>query len=140
MALQALAGGGAGGEVPFVVIVAGQAAGAGLVDVFPGGVHREFVGDALGPLVLVEAVGVGRGAFLEIVLGTAAGAVGAGLCAVRHRVAVIEILAFFLALQHRVGLQGFLDFLLEVQREELEQSDGLLQLRGHRQLLAHLED
>ncbi len=40
MALQADTAGRTAGEVPFVVVVARQAAGAGLVDVFPGGVHR----------------------------------------------------------------------------------------------------
>ncbi|MNI85260.1 hypothetical protein D3C73_1422360 [compost metagenome] len=40
VALQAFAGRGAGGEIPLVIVVAGQAAGAGLVDVFPGRIDR----------------------------------------------------------------------------------------------------
>jgi hypothetical protein len=59
---------------------------------------------------------------------------------VGHRVAVVEVVAFFLAFEHRIGLQGLLDFLLQVQGRQLEQADGLLQLRCHRQLLAHSQD
>ncbi|MCY1429363.1 hypothetical protein D9M71_452790 [compost metagenome] len=137
MALQAFAGGGAGGEVPLVVVIAGQAAGAGLVDVFPGGIHRQLVGDAFAPLFVVQAVDRRRGGFLE------AGFLGSGagrLAAFGEGIAAVEVLAIFLAFEHRVGLQRFLNLLLQVQRGELEQSDGLLQLRGHRQLLTHLED
>lgn len=65
VAVQALAAAGARGEVPLVIVVAGQAAGAGLVDVFPGGIHRQLAGYAFAPLVVVEAFDAGRGAFLE---------------------------------------------------------------------------
>ncbi len=54
--------------------------------------------------------------------------------------ALVEVFPVFLAFQHRIGFQGFLDFLLQIERRELEQTYGLLQLRRHRQLLAHLED
>ena len=40
--------------------------------------------------------------------------------------------------QHRVGIESFLDFLLQIEGRQLQQADGLLQLRGHRQLLTHL--
>ncbi|MCY1430656.1 hypothetical protein D9M71_466070 [compost metagenome] len=137
VALQALAGRGAGGEVPLVIVAAGQAAGAGLVDVFPGGVHRQLVGDAFAPLFLVEAVDGRGGGFLE------AGVLGGGVAvfgAVGKGVAAVEVLAVLLALEHRVGFQRFLNLLLQIQGGKLEQSDGLLQLRSHRQLLTHLED
>ncbi|MNM86503.1 hypothetical protein D3C81_986570 [compost metagenome] len=134
MALQALAGRGAGGEVPLVVIVAWQAAGAGLVDVFPGGIDRKLVGDSLVPLAVFQVVGA-DGGFLETVVLSFGSRLVLGV--VRHRVAVVEVFAVFLTFEHRVRLQRFLDFLLEVQGGELEQADGLLQLRSHRQLLAH---
>ncbi|MNT29083.1 hypothetical protein D3C72_1648080 [compost metagenome] len=134
MALQAFAHRGAGGEVPLVIVVAGQAAGAGLVDVFPGGVDGQFVGDALAPFAVLQVVhslrGFLEGGFLDFGDRLAFGVVG-------HRVAVVEVVAFLLAFEHRVRFQRFLDFLLEVQGRKLEQSDSLLQLRGHRQLLAH---
>ncbi|MNZ47808.1 hypothetical protein D3C78_655340 [compost metagenome] len=99
MALQALANGGAGGEVPLVIVVAGQAAGAGLVDVFPGGVDRQLVGDAFVPLAFFEVVhrrgGLLEAGFLNFGDGFALGVVG-------HRVAVVEVVAIFLALEHRV--------------------------------------
>ncbi|MNF71298.1 hypothetical protein D3C84_532450 [compost metagenome] len=137
VALQALAGRCAGGEVPLVVIVAGQAAGAGLVNVFPGGIDGEFVGDALVPVAFLEVID-GRctllvGGFLDIGVGLLFGVVGQG-------VGIVEVVAFFLAFEHRIGLQGLLDFLLQVQGRQLEQADGLLQLRCHRQLLAHSQD
>ena len=134
--LQALADRGAGGEVPLVVIIARQATGAGLVDVLPGGVDRQFVGDALGPFAVFEVFrGAAGTGFLEAVVLDFGGRLVLGV--VRHRVAVVEVLAVFLTFEHRIGLQRFLDFLLEVQGGELKQTDGLLQLRGHRQLLAH---
>ncbi|MCY1419330.1 hypothetical protein D9M71_349160 [compost metagenome] len=134
VALQAFAGRCAGSEVPLVVVVARQAAGAGLVDVFPGGVDRQLVGDALAPLTVFQVVGT-DGAFLEVVVLDFGNRLVLGV--VRHRVAVVEVVAVFLTFEHRVRLQRFLDFLLEVQGGELEQADGLLQLRCHRQLLAH---
>jgi len=137
VALQALAGGGAGGEVPLVVIIAGQAAGAGLVDVFPGGVHGKFVGNAFVPFAFLQVVHR-RGGFL--VRGFLHVGIGFLLDVVGQRVCIIEVVAFFLAFEHRIGLQGFLDFLLQVQCRQLEQADGLLQLRCHRQLLAHSQD
>ncbi|MNI29299.1 hypothetical protein D3C73_831140 [compost metagenome] len=137
VALQAFAGRGAGGEVPLVIIIAGQAAGAGLVNVFPRGVDGEFIGDALVPVTLIEVVNR-RGAFLvggflDIGVGLLFGVVGQG-------VGIVEVVAFFLAFEHRIGLQGLLDFLLQIQGRQLEQADGLLQLRCHRQLLAHSQD
>ncbi|MNG87457.1 hypothetical protein D3C79_462650 [compost metagenome] len=134
VALQAFAGRCARGEVPFVIIVARQAAGAGLVDVFPGRIDGELVGDALAPLTVFQVVGA-DGAFLETVVLNFGGRLVLGV--VGHRVAVVEVFAVFLTFEHRVRLQRFLDFLLEVQGGELEQADGLLQLRCHRQLLAH---
>ncbi|MNO29590.1 hypothetical protein D3C76_195080 [compost metagenome] len=137
VALQALAGGRAGGEVPFVVIAAGQAAGAGLVDVFPGGVDRKFVGDTLAPVTFLQVVHRGRGflirGFLDLGVGLLFGVVG-------HGIGIVEVVAFFLAFEHRIGFQSLLDFLLQIQGRQLEQADGLLQLRCHRQLLAHSQD
>lgn len=112
VAVQALAAAGARGEVPFVIVVAGQAAGAGLVDVFPGGIHRQLAGYAFAPLVVVEAFDAGRGAFLERAL---LGRAGRLFGAIGERVAVVEIVAVFLAFEHGIGFQRFLDFLLEVQ-------------------------
>ena len=65
--------------------------------------------------------------------------------AIRHGIEpvdhpVLEVVAVFLAFEHRVGVEGFLDFLLQVEGRQLQQANGLLQLRSHRQLLAHLED
>ena len=137
VAVQTFAVGGASGEVPFVIIVAGQAAGAGLVDVFPGRIDWQLVGDALAPLAFFQVVHRGGGflvaVFLVRVRSGAFGAIG-------HWIAVVEVVAVFLALEHGIGLQRLLDFLLQVQGRQLEEADSLLQLRGHRQLLAHLED
>src|SRR5690606_16762292 len=106
---------GAGGEVPLVVIAARQAAGAGLVDVFPGGVDRQLAGDAVVPFAILGAVAVVHcdGAVLEgggVLLGRAGlfGTIG-------HGVRVVEVLAVFLTFQHGVGFQCLLDFLLQVQ-------------------------
>ena len=44
-----------------------------------------------------------------------------------------------LGLEHDVGLEGLADVGLQVERGQLQQPDGLLQLRGHRQLLADAE-
>ncbi|MCY1414673.1 hypothetical protein D9M71_301300 [compost metagenome] len=134
VALQAFASRRASGEVPLVVVIAGQAAGAGLVDVFPCRVDRQFVGNAFIPLAIFKVVyrrgGLLIAGFLDLRRGFLLDVIG-------QRVAVVEVVAVFLAFEHGIGFQGFLDFLLEVQGRQLEQSDGLLQLRCHRQLLAH---
>ncbi|MNC63852.1 hypothetical protein D3C81_2193590 [compost metagenome] len=57
-----------------------------------------------------------------------------------QRVAVVEIVAIFLAFEHGIRIQGFLDFLLQIEGRQLQEANGLLQLGGHRQLLTHLED
>ncbi|MCY1419340.1 hypothetical protein D9M71_349260 [compost metagenome] len=134
VALQALASRCAGGEVPLVVVIAGQAAGAGLVDVFPCRVDRQFVGNALVPFAIFKVVYRGGGLLIAGFLDFRRDLL---LDVIGQRVAVVEVVAIFLALEHGIGFQGFLDFLLEVQGGQLEQSDGLLQLRCHRQLLAH---
>ena len=137
VALQAFTGRGAGGEVPLVIVVAWQAAGAGLVDVFPGSVHGQFVGNALTPVTVFQIIyGLGSflvGGLLNVGIGLLLNVVGKGVC-------IVEVVAFFLALEHGVGLQGFLDFLLQIEGRQLEQADGLLQLRCHCQLLAHSQD
>ncbi|MOA50688.1 hypothetical protein D3C78_1737410 [compost metagenome] len=60
-----------------------------------------------------------------------------GWLAFRQRIVVVEVVAIFLTLEHRVRVEGFLDFLLQIEGRQLEQTNGLLQLRSHRQLLAH---
>ena len=104
VALQADAGRRAAGEVPLVIIVAGQAAGAGLVDVLPGGVDRQLAGNAFTPVSVVEAFAAVRwlvvgavlcGAFLAGGLTWAVGSFG-------HRVGAVEVVAVFLALEHGV--------------------------------------
>jgi len=70
----------------------------------------------------------------------ARGAIGRLLKGFGHRVGGVEVLPLFFALEHGIGVQRLLDFLLEIQGRELEQSYGLLQLGCHRQLLAHLQD
>ncbi len=47
----------------------------------------------------------------------------------------IRRLRLFLALQHHVGLEGLADMRLQVERRKLQQSNRLLQLRRHGQLL-----
>ncbi|MNX80990.1 hypothetical protein D3C86_1126640 [compost metagenome] len=137
VALQAFAGGRAGGEIPLVIIVARQAAGAGLVDVFPSGIDGKFVGNAFVPVAFFEVINRRRGFLVGGFLNVS---VGLLFCVVGQGVGVIEVVAFFLAFEHRIGLQGLLDFLLQIQGRQLEQADGLLQLRCHRQLLAHSQD
>src|SRR3990167_2356394 len=115
MALQALAAGGAGGEIPLVVIVAaaGQTAGAGLVDIFPGGIDGQLIGNAFAPVAFFQVVHGLRGflvvAFLIGRFGLFAGA--GAFCAIGHTVRIVEIIAIFLAFEHRVGLQRLLDLL-----------------------------
>ncbi|MNE34005.1 hypothetical protein D3C80_1277050 [compost metagenome] len=138
VAVQAFARRGAGGEVPLVIVADRQAAGTGLVDVFPGGIHRQFAGDALAPLVgIVHAVGIALAAGADRAVVAAHRGRRLAFC---QRVAVVEIVAIFLAFEHGIRIQGFLDFLLQIEGRQLQEANGLLQLRGHRQLLAHLED
>ena len=118
MALQAFPGGGAGGEVPFVVVVAGQAAGAGLVDIFPGGVYRQLVGDALAPVAFLEVFDRVDG-FFEVIVRLALLVLTAfrlPFDRLGHRVGVVEVVPVFFALEHRVGIQCFLNLLLEIER------------------------
>lgn len=142
--MQALAAGGACGEIPLVVVIgaAGQAAGAGLVDVFPGGIDGQLIRNTFAPITFFQVVHGLRG-FLVVgfLIGRFGLFAGAGaFCTIGHRVRIVEIIAIFLAFEHRVGLQGLLDLLLQIQGRQLEQADGLLQLRRHRQLLAHSQD
>ncbi len=44
-----------------------------------------------------------------------------------------------LALQQRIVLQEALDFLIQLERRQLQQSDRLLQLRRQREVLRELE-
>ena len=44
-----------------------------------------------------------------------------------------------LGLEHHVALERFADLCLEFEDRQLQQADGLLQLRGHRELLAKFE-
>ena len=44
-----------------------------------------------------------------------------------------------LGLEHHVALERFADLRLEFEDRQLQQADGLLQLRGHRELLAKFE-
>lgn len=99
VALQAFAHRGARGEVPLVVIVAWQAAGAGLVDVFPCGIDGQLVGNAFVPFTFFKVVHGRRGFLIGRFLN-----VGVGLLfdVVGKRVGMVEVVAFFLPLQHRV--------------------------------------
>ncbi len=122
VALQAHTAGGAAGEVPLVVVIAGQAAGAGLVDVFPGRIHRQLVGNALAPVAVVEVLGGMRG-FLVLAVLAGAGlraAVAERVGGFGHRIAAVEIVTFFLTLEHGIGVQRFLDLLLQIERRKLE--------------------
>ncbi len=112
MALEALACGCTSGEIPFVIVIAGQAACTGLVDVFPSGIDRQLVGYAFAPFTFFEIVDGRRAAFERGFLDIGCGFL---LDIVGQRIAVIEIFAFFLALKHRIGFQRFLDLLLEIQ-------------------------
>ncbi len=119
--------------------LAGRLLGAGLVDVFPGGIHRQLAGNPLAPLVgFVEAVG---GALAVVGAAVVSAEAGARLV-FRQRVIAVEVVAVFLAFEHRVGVEGFLDFLLQVEGRQLQQANGLLQLRSGpaSSLLADLED
>jgi hypothetical protein len=44
-----------------------------------------------------------------------------------------------LGLEHHVALERFADLCLEFEDRQLQQADGLLQLRSHRELLAKFE-
>ncbi|MNF59971.1 hypothetical protein D3C84_415730 [compost metagenome] len=118
VALQAFADRGARGEVPLVVVIARQAAGAGLVDVFPGGVDGQFAGDAFVPFAVFQGFGIGLDAGLLEARFLAAG-VGQ-LVSLGHRVGVVEIFAILLPFEHGIGLQGLLDLLLQIQGGQLE--------------------
>ena len=48
-------------------------------------------------------------------------------------------LGLLVRLEHDVALEKFADMRLKLERGQLEESDGLLQLRGHRQLLTQPE-
>ena len=52
------------------------------------------------------------------------------------RLAGVEALRFIAFLQHQIGVQRLLNLLLELQCRELQQTDRLLQLRRHGQVLA----
>lgn len=57
-----------------------------------------------------------------------------------QHIRAVVVLGVLLTFQHGIGVEGLLDFLLQIQGRQLKQTDGLLQLRGHRQLLPHLKD
>ena len=117
MALQTDAARCTAGEVPLVVIVAGQAAGAGLVDVFPGRVDRKLAGNSLAPVAVVQAVAAVRG-FLVAAFLTAA-LLGDGLAwpfsGLGHGVGAVEVVSVFFALEHGIGVQRLLDLLLQIE-------------------------
>ena len=48
-------------------------------------------------------------------------------------------LGLFHGLEHDVAFEQFADVRLQFERGHLQEADGLLQLRGHRQLLTQLE-
>jgi len=138
--VQALAAGIA--EVEAALLAAVAAGGAGLdvvVDVVPGAVDRQLVGDVLLAVHLPFAIDLGRrlgrlGSLtrvalprLALVLPFASGLVG------------VLFLALFGRLEHDVRLQRLLDLGLQLERGELQQADRLLQLRRHRQMLAEAE-
>ncbi len=57
-----------------------------------------------------------------------------------HGVGAVEVVTVLFTLEHGIGVQRFLDLLLQIEGGKLEEPYGLLQLRCHRQLLAHLQD
>ncbi len=119
MALQAYAARCPAGEIPLVVIVAGQAAGAGLVDVFPGSVDRKLAGNPLAPVAVavVQAVTAMRGLLVGAFL--AAALLGDGVAwpfsGLGHRVGAVEVVSVFFALEHGIGVQRLLDLLLQIE-------------------------
>ena len=54
-------------------------------------------------------------------------------------IAGFEAAGLVLGLEHHVALERFADLRLEFEDRQLQQADGLLQLRGHRELLAESE-
>ena len=118
-----------------VVAIAADARGAGRENVLPLRVHRQVVGHGGfeirfggGCRHFRTALGVVEGAFRCSVAG--------GLAV---RFVLFPLVALFVYLQHRVFLQCLLDFLLEVEGAQLQQTNRLLQLRRHGQLLTDLE-
>src|SRR5690606_1616423 len=113
MALQGFVGAGTGGEVPFVIVAAGQRAGGGLVDIFPVGVDRQLAGNLFLPAAFlfrqgrlvdgIERGRLGQAGGLDIII--AAVAVG--------RIGGVVVIAVVCHLQHGIGLQRFLHLLLE---------------------------
>src|SRR5689334_15196612 len=111
--------------------------------------------------VVVVAAGAGAVAevFVEVVAvaglrigGVRAWLGGIGGAAVRRGAAIVIeraasrrwwfvgfLAAAFVALEQRVVREEFLDFLIELQRRQLQQPDRLLQLRSERQVLRQPE-
>ena len=96
-------------------------------------------------IAAVAPVGIDRQTFAQYI-GVAK---DLGLRALAHRRAVAVRAAFrrlggrvdvgvgLVALQHHVAVQGLLNLQFEVEARQLQQPDGLLQGRRHRQGLAH---
>ncbi|MCY1454683.1 hypothetical protein D9M71_717650 [compost metagenome] len=70
------------------------------------------------PFAVFQGFGIGLDAGLLEARFLAAG-VGQ-LVSLGHRVGVVEIVAILLPFEHRIGLQGLLDFLLQIQGGQLE--------------------
>jgi hypothetical protein len=56
-----------------------------------------------------------------------------------RRLTRLQAAGLLLGLQHHIGFERLADLRLEFQDRQLQQADGLLQLRGHGQLLAESE-
>ena len=122
----------------------------GLVDVVPGDVDGQVFGNLLEGSRRLGGLGFESG-ILRVV------GVVAIVARRRERFLVQDLLAravgerilrgvgsqlvvgFFDQVQHGIGLDGLADLRLEFQGGELHQPDRLLQLRRHRQLLAHAQ-
>lgn len=111
-----------GGILQRVAVVQAAWARGGLVDVVPATVGAQLLGDhVIASRVGLHAIPVDPFApFLR--------ALGRGLLAL-----VLHLL------EHGVAFQRLLDLRLQLQRGKLQQTDRLLQLRGHRQRLPQLQ-
>ncbi len=122
VALQGFAAAGARGEIPVVIVVAGQGAGRSLVDVLPVRVHRQFAGDLLVPVAFLLAMavvegfqgdGLGQGSGGDVLITVAIAGGLAGTCSE-------IIIAVVGHLQHGIGFQRLLHLLLEIQTGQLK--------------------
>ncbi len=95
----------------------------GLVNIIPGGVHREVVGDlaVVLPVLVFPALWLRGAGIIATVVGLAGFVRVRALVAAVGGVAIVRVGFRFLGgFEHGVGLQLLLDFLLKVERGELE--------------------